>query len=136
VPGTVQAAAIVTWVCCGITAVMTLFFVAASAFVGSIILGDFQRTDRIQLIAFVAVAASVSFLGSALACWFAWLVWRRREWARIALVVSSAVALVLSVLTFGPHTVFVAPGSVAVVVLLFLPQSNDWFRDAPLTGAG
>jgi hypothetical protein len=129
VPGTVQAAVIVTWICCGLTAFLTLFYLAAAAFIGSFMLDYFERSDRADLVLAAAGAAAASVALCALSSWFAWQVWRRREWARIALAVCSGLALVLSVITFGPHTVLVAPGSVAVLVLLFLSQSNDWFRE-------
>jgi len=129
VPGTVQAAVIVTWACCGLTAVLTLFYLAAAAFIGSLVFPQFGSAVGVEL-ALAAIGSAVLAVGAcALAAWFAWQVWRGRDWARIALAVSSGLALVLAVLTFGPHTVLVAPGSVAVLVLLFLPQSNDWFRE-------
>ena len=128
-PGTVQAAAIVTWVCCALTAVLTLFFLLAMAFIGSVVFPQFGSAVGAQLALAVIGSAASSVALCALASWFAWRVWRGRPWARIALAVSSGLALVLSVLTFGPHSVLVAPGTVAVLVLLFLPQSSDWFSE-------
>lgn len=130
VPGTVQAAAIVTWVCCALTVLMTAFFLLAAVFVGSLILDGFGSADRVDLALAVAAGALAVVVVSALAGWFAWLVWRRQAWARIALTVCSGLALAGSLATFGPHSVVIAPGSVAVIVLLFLPDSNDWFQPA------
>jgi len=128
VPGTVQAAAIVTWVCCALTALLTLFFLLMTAFVGSIVFPQFGSAISVEIVLVVAGTAALSIAMCALSSWFAWQVWRRRDWARIALAVCGGLALVFSVLTLGPHTALVAPGSVAVLVLLYLPQSNDWFR--------
>jgi hypothetical protein len=126
----VQAAAIVTWVCCALTVLMTAFFVLAAVFIGSLMLDAFGSPDSVGVAAAVAASAVAVVVVSGAASWFAWLVWRRRPWARIALAVSSGIALLGSLATFGPHSVAIAPGAVAVLVLLFLPDSNDWFRAA------
>ena len=128
VPAVVQAAAIVTWVCCGLTVLMTFLFLLAAAFIGTVVLDYFEMSDRVDIVLVVAGAAALVIATCGAASWFAGRVWRRQAWARIALAVSSGLAVVVSLLTFGPHTVLMAPGGVAVLVLLFLPQSNDWFR--------
>ncbi|MBO9522018.1 MAG: hypothetical protein J7518_10820 [Nocardioidaceae bacterium] len=127
-PGTVQAAAIITYVCCGLAVLLTLFFLAMAALVGSIVLRDFGTGDRAEMVALALGSGAVSLGSSALACWFARQTWRRKSWGRVGLAGCSALALVLSVLTFGPHTVVIAPAAVAVVVLLFVPTTNEWFR--------
>jgi hypothetical protein len=127
-PGTVQAAVIVTYVCCGLAVAMTLFFLLAAAFLGSIMAPYFQSADRVDLVLVVVGAAVVAVAAAAVGVWLAWQTGRRRSWARTALIVCSVVALLASVLTLGPHTLLIGPGSLAVVVLLFLPESTAWFR--------
>ena len=117
-----------TYVCCGLVALMTVMMLAAAAFVGSIVLDSFERADRVDIVLAVLGSAAFSMAASGLACWFAWQVGRRRAWARIALAVCSGVALLLSVAALGPPTLVVLPGSAAVLILLFVPQSNAWFR--------
>jgi hypothetical protein len=134
VPAAVQAAAIVTYVCCGLVVLMTMLFLLAAAVVSSDILDLFEGPDRADIVLFAVGAAAGSFVACALACVFAWLTWRRKAWARIALAGCCGVSLALSVVALGPPTVVVLPGAVAVLVLLFLPQSNAWFR-IPSAGA-
>ena len=119
---------IVTYVCCGLAALMTVVMLAGAVFVGSIMLDYFEPSDRVDLVMAVLGSAAFSMGASGLACWFAWQVGRRRSWARIALAVCSGVALLLSVVALGPPSLVVLPGSAAVLILLFVPQSNAWFR--------
>jgi len=67
-------------------------------------------------------------LGSAVASLFAWQVWRRRSWARVALAVCSGLTLGLSVAAPALHALLIAPGAGAVLILLFLPSADVWFR--------
>jgi hypothetical protein len=131
VPATIQAAAIVTWVCCGLTVLMTFFFLLAAAFIGGIVLDYFEMSDRMDIVQAVIGTAALVVALCGVASWLALCMWRRHSWARIALAVISGLALVGSVLTLGPHTALVAPGTVAVLVLLFLPTSNVWFEADP-----
>jgi hypothetical protein len=128
VPGTVQAAVIVTWVCCALATLGTVVLTAGAAFLGSIVLPYFERSDRVDVILWVVGAAGSSLVacGAASAC--AWFVWRRRPWARVVLAVVSVLALASSVALLSPPTAFILPGAIAVLVLLFLPRSNAWFR--------
>jgi hypothetical protein len=130
-PGTVLAATIVTYVCSAIAVGMTLLFALFAAFVGSFILGSFERSDRVSLVLLVVGTALVSVVFSALACWFAWQAGRRKDWARFGLAGCSGITVVLSVLTLSPPTFVGIVGGVAVLVLLFLPDSNAWFRGEP-----
>lgn len=131
VPGTVSAAAIVTWVCCGLTFGLTVLSLAMAAFVGAVILPQFATRDALGIAAAVLASGGMSVLACASASWLAWLVWRRRAWARIALAVCSGLTAVASVMVLGPHTLLIAPGAIAVLVLLFLPASNAWFASRP-----
>jgi hypothetical protein len=131
VPATVQAAAIVTWVCCGLVVLLTFFFLLAAAFIGSVVFPEFDVSSRVDIATVVVGTAALVVALCGVASWLALCTWRRHSWARIALAVSSGLALVGSVLTLGPHTVLVAPGTVAVLVLLFLPTSNAWFETDP-----
>jgi hypothetical protein len=119
---------VVTYVSCALTVLMALVFLAFAAFVGSLVLPHFEAGDRADMALVVVVPYAVATGGSALACWFAWQVSRRRPWARIGLAGCSAAAGILSVAYLAPPTAVVLPGAVAVLVLLFLPPSNGWFR--------
>lgn len=129
-PGTVRAATIVTYACSAVTAVMTVLMLLFAIFVGRFLLPQFSGSDRNELVLFVLGGVGISFAGSALACWLAWQTGRRKGWARYALAGCSGVAAVFALMALSPPTIVQLLGSVAVLVLLFLPESNTWFRDA------
>jgi hypothetical protein len=76
--------------------------------------------------------------------WFAFAIWviisigRARNWARIVYAVLTGLGLISIIASFGeilarpwysgPVELLVAVMDVAVVVLLYLPASNAWFR--------
>ena len=128
-PATVRAATIVTYVCSAVTVAMTLLMVLFIAFVGRFVFGSFERSDRTAMALFVLVGVLFSLGCSAIACWFAWETGRRKGWARIGLAVCSGLTVVLSLLTFSPPSIVGILGGATVLVLLFVPESNAWFRD-------
>lgn len=128
VPGTIQAAVIVTWFCCAFGALATVGLTAMAAFLGRIVLPYFERADRVQMVAFVLASAAVVLLACAFASTCAWFVWRRRAWARLALAACSTLTFLASASFMSPPSLLVVPATVAVLVLLFLPRSNAWFR--------
>ncbi|MFL6105409.1 MAG: hypothetical protein ACJ72D_00370 [Marmoricola sp.] len=130
VPATVRAAAIVTYVCSAITVAMTLLMTLFLAFLGSIAFSFFDKSDRGELVAFVLAGVLFSLLCSAIACWFAWQTSRRKGWARYGLAVCSGLTVALSLAAFSPPTLVGILGGAAVLVLLFVPESNAWFRNA------
>lgn len=130
-PATVRAATIVTYVCAAITVAMTLLMLLFIAYVGRFVFGSFERSDRSAMV-FVVLAGVLFSLGcSAVACWFAWQTGRRKGWARIGLAVCSGLTVVFSLLSFSPPSIVGILGGTAVLVLLFVPESNAWFSDAP-----
>ena len=131
VPGVVRAAVIVTWFSCALAALAAIGLTVMSALIGSIVLPDFEPTARVQMVVFVLASLAVSLLACALASTCAWFVWRRRPWARVALAGCSALTLLSAAVFVSPPSLLVLPGTASVLVLLFLPQSNAWFRSRP-----
>jgi hypothetical protein len=127
-PGTVRAAAIITYVCAAVTVAMTLLMVLFVVFVGSFVFGSFQRSDRAEMVLFVLVGVLISVGCSTIACWFAWQTGRRKQWARYGLAGCSVLTVAVSMLAFSPPTMLSLLGAVAVLVLLFVPETNAWFR--------
>ena len=128
VPGTVQAAVILTYVAAGLSIAVTLLFGLMAALVGSMILGDFAASDRVELIAMAAGGFLFSLFVHLLGCWLARQTWRRKGWARIALTAYAALSIVIGIFSI-PLGVLNAGAGIAVIVLLFLQPSNDWFRE-------
>lgn len=134
-PGTVLAAGIITLVMTGIIllllAVFTLVLVAAS----SSFLDGFRDSaglaveDPTTLFGVVLVGLLVFLAWCVAAIVLAILVLRRRSWARIALVVSSGLTILVSLLAIGGGVSVLPLGcAVAVIVLLFTGGAGDWFR--------
>jgi chromate transport protein ChrA len=130
VPVTVQTAVIVTWFCCALATLVTVVLSAFAAFVGSVVLPEFGRADRVDMVLFVVGSAAALLATCAMASTGAWFVRLRHRWARNALAGCSALVLLASVVIIMPLSVVAFPGTLAVLVLLFLPQSNAGFRSA------
>jgi len=129
-PGTVRAATIVTYVCCAVTVAMTLLMTLFMLIVGSVIFGTFEKSDRVTVVGFVLLGVLISAAWAGVACWFAWQTGRRKGWARYGLAVCSGLTVAVSLLALSPPTLVGILGGVAVLVLLFVPDSNAWFQDA------
>jgi len=121
---------IVTYVCSVVTVGMTLLMTLFIAFIGSFTLGMFERQDRAEIVLFVLAGVVFSLVCSAVACWFAWQTGQRKEWARYGLAACSGLTVAVSLLALSPPTLVGILGGTAVLVLLFVPDSNAWFRDA------
>ena len=134
-PGTVLAAGIITLVTTGImllVLVIVLFFLMAAR-------ADFMEgfgaeaglstSEADGWFTGILVALLVLTGWCAATVLLAVLALRRSHAARIALVVSSAVTAVLSLLAIGSviSVVFLA-AAIAVIVLLFTGGAGDWFR--------
>lgn len=117
-----------TYICCGLMVGLTLAFALLALMVGGFIAEYLDRADAAGLALMLAGSVIASLAMSVAACWFAWKSTQRKAWARIALAVCAGVALAFAILAAGPHSLVAVPGSTAVLVLLFLPPSNDWFR--------
>ena len=134
-PGTVLAAGIITLVTTGIMllllAVVLFFLLAARAdfMEGFGAEAGFSRSEADGWFAGILVALLVLIFWCVAAVVLGVLVLRRSNVARIALVVSSAVTALLSLLAIGSgiSVVFLA-AAIAVIVLLFTGGAGDWFR--------
>jgi hypothetical protein len=123
-PGTVLAAAIVTWSAAGLT-----LLGAAAALVFVLWLGApvFEAFDGSRAVALVVIGVSVVW--SSAACLLAHRALAGRNWARMALAGSSALTVVASTMMFWlALPVLTLLGAIAVLVLLFIGGANEWYR--------
>lgn len=148
-PGTVTAAAWVTWVFSGLTALaMVLTALALVAAQDQIIdqtLDQLRQNPSYQnldvapadLIAALWVMLSVTLLWCVVAMVLAFFAFRRSNGARITLIVSASVTALFSVLLFasGISLVTLLAG-IAVVVLLLSGGANRWYSRTPSGGYG
>ncbi len=139
-PGTVTAAAVTTFVLSGL---MTLVFgiaVIAVTVAGDEIAREFNRSFRQEsgmegfsgsgVAAGLTVLMLVLLLWSVIAIVLAALAMKGRNWARITLVVSSAVTAVFALLAITSLLpVIWLVGAVAVIVLLFTGGANEWYAE-------
>lgn len=129
-PGTVVAAVTVVWTCLVITVLGSLVLFAFGMWVADLLASgfDFDTDPRWYL----AGAEVVVLAWSTAAAFLAWGVLRRRRGARIGLIVSSVATVLVSVALIvtsqSPGSLGTLVGAVAVIVLLFVPSTNAWFR--------
>ena len=136
-PGTVTAAAIITIICAGIS-----FLLMALAALMLAVAKDEAREQIEKEPAFedagisadTLIDAGVAIFG-VLALWcliatiLGFMVLRRSNGARIALVVSAAVSALVSLLGItGGVTAITLIASIAVIVLLFTGGASEWFK--------
>lgn len=134
-PGTVLAAAIVTIVMSGTILLMLSLFTLILLATRSAFLEGFNDsaglTDGDPGSLFGLVLGGMLFFVAwcVAAIVLAVLVLRRRNWARIALVVSSGFTVLVSLVAIG-SAVSVLPlaCAIAVIVLLFTGGAGDWLR--------
>ena len=123
-PGTLLAAAIVTWAASGITLLGTVSLLVFLVGAGEPILDSFDGSRPVV----VAVAAGIA-VWSVAACLLAWWALTGRNWARILLAVSAGATVAVSTAMFWLGVPFVSLfGGIAVLVLLFIGGANDWYR--------
>lgn len=116
-----------TYVSAGLTLLGIIAIALIAAFIGSLVGDAFEAEDTGFV---VTLVISVVLVGTALCllgCWLAWRMSRRSNTARIALAAWSGVVAIPGILSLSP-IMLVSALNVAVVVLLFLPEVNDWFR--------
>lgn len=93
--------------------------------------------DLADLRVAVAVVMGLLFLWCLFAIALAVLTWRRHNWARILLIISAVVTAVVTLMGL-PGSILHLGAAIAVVVLLVLPASNQWFSQqsqfAPMPG--
>jgi hypothetical protein len=89
-----------------------------------------QGITEHQVLVTALVSTAVIVLWSALATFFAVQTWRRRPWARLALLASASAAAVILVVGALASVVLVVPlaACVAVVVLLCRTEARRWLR--------
>ncbi len=127
-PGVVVAAAVVTWTVASSAAALTLCLGVLVLLLGGPV---FEVFDAQQLQGYVVVAALVVIALSAAADVLAYLVFRRHNWARWALVaLSLASAVCGAMLGYYVAPLVITAAASAVVVLLFQPPARAWFRSS------
>ncbi|HSE07669.1 MAG TPA: DUF308 domain-containing protein [Nocardioidaceae bacterium] len=136
-PTTVTVAAWITW---GLSALSILGFVltglvlgvARDEFINQLEQNpDFEQLDvpTDQVVAGLWVIGAIALFWGIAAIVLAWFAYRRANWARITLVVSSAMTVLFSILTF-PVGLLHTLGAGAVVALLFMGGANEWYTGA------
>ena len=133
-PGTVVAAAWLTWVFAGLTGLAFAFIVLVLLAAKDPLLDALEREPDFQnldvstdtLIAGMWVVSAVSIFWCICAVVLAVFAYRRANWARITLVVSAATAALLSIAAF-PAGLLNMLAAGATVALLFLGGANQWY---------
>ncbi len=136
-PTTVTAAAWTTWVFAGLTLIGLLLSIAGLVGARDEILAELARNPDVaqfdysadQLMSVIWVMMIILVIWTVSALVLAWLAFRRSGWARIALVVSSAMAALFTL--FGalgsPLLLVVTLAAGATAVLLFVGGANEWY---------
>lgn len=136
-PTTVTAAAWTTWVFAGLTLIGLLMGIAGLIGARQEILAEVTRNPDLaqfdysadQLMAVIWVMMTILIVWTISALVLAWLAFRRSGWARIALVVSSVMAALFTVLPAlnAPVLLLVTLAAGATAVLLFVGGANEWY---------
>lgn len=136
-PGTVTAAGIITIIFSGLSFLLFAVILVALLVAKDDVLDEIEKSEGFQeagISANDALGAVVAFVG-VFAVWcliatiLGFLVLRRSNAARITLVVSSAVAAVLSLIGIGSGlSAITLIAAIAVIVLLFTGGAGDWFK--------
>jgi hypothetical protein len=137
-PGTVLAAGIITFVMAGLSGLLFLVFtlvmlVARDSFIDGFRdgagLDPSSADDADAMFAILLVIGVVLILWCVAAIVLAALALKRRNGARIGLVVSSALTILVSLLAItGGVSVVTLIAGIAVIVLLFTGGANEWYR--------
>ena len=130
-----------TWLFAGLTGVayvivMGVLLVSKDRLVELIETDEqFQRLDIAtnDLVGALWVVSAVLIVWCLAAMVLAFLAFRRHNWARITLVVSAAMSLLLGLAAF-PFSLLHLLAAGAVIVLLFVGDSNRWFSGAGRSG--
>jgi hypothetical protein len=137
-PWTVTAAAVLTWIGAGATALLMLLFVLVLAAGADSFVTEFDTAardsdltlTREQILAVGWGVAAVLLFWSVVSIVLAVLVVRRNNGARIALVISSGMTVVVSLIAImsGISAITLLLG-IATGVLLFTGGANEWYRN-------
>ncbi|MGH3444528.1 MAG: hypothetical protein ACRDPB_04060, partial [Nocardioidaceae bacterium] len=133
-PGSVTAAAVLTWVFAGVTALAYVAVVMVIMLDREQLISILQRNPSYarldiaadDLIAALWVVSALAILWCLLAIVLAFLSVRGLRWSRAALVISSAVAIPISLFAFPVGLVNVAAAA-ATIKLLVTRSASDWF---------
>ncbi|WP_134740253.1 hypothetical protein [Nocardioides sp. 503] len=132
-PGTVTAAAVLTWVGSAI-ALLSLAFLLVAVMAGmDEYYEGFEDSasgwTRDEISTFTIIFAGIGIVWSLVAIVLAFFVVRGANWARIVLTISAAVAIPLCVLTaLAVLPVLNLIMCIAAIVLLYVGRGNEWFR--------
>jgi hypothetical protein len=132
-PGSLQAALVVTWVGAAGAAGLALFTAAFFLVLESKVWDEFgSGTDNPRF--WIVAAALAVWVASALVALLAWQVHRGRRWAYWALLGLCPVAVLFGIVAVGfMIPPLVALFAVAVGILLLLPDSRAWARSSRTT---
>lgn len=139
-PGSVTTAAILTWVFSGLTTLVYLLVVVMLMAARQPLVDAIQADPQFEslpmstgdLLAVLWVMSAVSIFWSVSAFALAILVFRRVSWARVALVVSAAAAMLVSLLAF-PFGLLHGLAAATTFALLLGKRSTSWFARRPLS---
>jgi hypothetical protein len=145
-PGTVTAAAIITWISTGLMLILSAIGILAVLAARSDLMStlnedpDFRSMDLTegQVIAAVVVTLGVTAVWSLVSAILAVFVYRGANWARIVLTVSASMVVGVSLLMIvtGVSAITLLAAGV-VIVLLFVGGANAWFTGRkPGSGPG
>ena len=144
-PGTVTAAGVITMVLAGLSTLLYGLGLVALLVARDEVLDEIENSQGFEdagisadsAFGVVAGVMGVFALWSLIALILGVLVLRRSNGARITLVVSSAMTILLSLLAIGSGVSAVTLiGGIAVIILLFTGGASDWFkRSRPPTPA-
>jgi hypothetical protein len=98
---------------------------------------NFEQLDvpTDQVVAALWVIGAIALFWGIAAMVLAWFTYRRANWARITLVVSSAMTALVSLVAF-PVGLLHTLGAGAVAALLFMGGANEWFAGQRPGGQG
>ncbi|CAI9412346.1 hypothetical protein [Nocardioides sp. T2.26MG-1] len=139
-PPAVLTASVLTWVCSGLAAIGLVLTAVVLALDPDMLLDEAHKQrpdlaeqgvsdDMLLAVSFVMIGALVVWCIAAAV--LAVLVLRRIDWARIVLVVSAAVAALVSLAGLvmgGVPLILMLVAAVGTVVLLVRPDVSAWFR--------
>jgi len=137
-PTTVTVAAWITWALSGLTLLAFLLVGLVMVAARDQFISQLERDESFrqldlptdQVVAALWLAGAIVLFWTVAAMVLAWFAYRRANWARITLVVSSAMSLLFSLAAF-PVGLFHTLGAGAVIALLFLGGANDWYSGRP-----
>lgn len=142
-PGSVTTAAVLTWIFSGLITLVYLLVVVMLMAARQPLVDAIQADPQFEslpmstddLLAVLWVMSAVSIFWSVSAFALAVLVFRRVGWARIALVVSAAAAMLVSLLAF-PFGLLHGLAAATTFALLLGKRSAAWFARRTVTPPG